>query len=475
MGIIGIRKEDKNVWERRVPVVPEEIKRLREDHGIHTMVQRSPNRAIPEREFLDAGAEMTEGIPDTPVVFAVKEIPIPLLRPGTTYIYFSHVIKGQDYNMPMLSRLMELGCDLIDYERITTSEGRRLVFFGKEAGQAGMIDTLWALGRHLEFEGLRTPFFEIRKTVEYDGLDDCKDHLREIGERIASDGIPDALTPLIMGFAGYGNVSQGAQEIFDLLPFIEITPDEVPSLKTSGNFSRNHLYKVVFKEEHMVARNEDEPSAPMSELPVGHFDLQEYYQHPERYHGVFDKFVPHITLLMNCIYWEERYPRLVTRSQVREIYAKDTYPTFRVVGDISCDYEGSIEVTLHSTESDHPTFIYDPDTDGIIERGEGRGLTIMAVDNLPAELPREASRRFSRSLFPFIPSIAGTDFTRPFHELTLVPEVKRALILHRGALTPDYHYLKDHLEEHTTIRSTIILSTTIRSTTNQIDKGDHHA
>lgn len=444
MKVIGIRKEDKNKWERRVPIVPAEVRTLAEDYGILTKIQHFPGRAIPEEDFLAAGAEVTADMPDSPIIFAVKEIPIPLLRKNTTYIYFSHVIKGQDYNMPMLARLSELGCNLIDYERIADSNGRRLVFFGKEAGQAGMIDSLWALGQHLEFEGLTTPFSDIRKTVEYDGLEDCSVHLHEVGERISNEGLPSNLCPLIVGFAGYGNVSKGSQEIFDILPHIEITPEEVISLKKSGNFSRNHLYKVVFKEEHMVQRNDDVPLGSEAK----DFDLQEYYDHPERYHGVFDRYVPHLTVLMNCIYWEERYPRLVTRDQVKQLYSESEYPTFRVVGDISCDYEGSIEVTLHSTDSDHPTFIYDPEADGIIERGQARGLTIMAVDNLPAELPKEASRRFSRSLYPFVPSIVETDFTKPFQQLSLRSEVKRALILHNGTLTPDYEYLNSPLAEH---------------------------
>jgi len=528
MNLIGIRKEDKNQWERRVPIVPEQVRSLLKEHTIRTMIQRSPNRAIGEDEFSSAGAEFTEDIPDAPVIFAVKEIPMDHLKKDRTYVFFSHVIKGQDYNMPLLKRLMELKCNLIDYERITDSSGRRLVFFGKEAGQAGMIDTLWTLGRRLSEENIPTPLSEIRKTVEYQGLDEAVAHIEEIGSRIRKDGLPGEVCPLIIGFAGYGNVSQGAQEILDHLPIQEIQPSQVERLKRDGDYSGNLLYKVVFKEQHMaelVSGNTEIPDdttgvapggaqerimegtaegiaeetmmgsmkvpagGPMKETmkgpaggpiegtlggptggtieeptggPIegtlegptgggggvnGAFDLQDYYDHPENYRGVFSTYVPYLTILMNCIYWDERYPRLVTKAQLREIYSDNVHPTFRVVGDISCDYEGSIEATLHSTESGNPTFIYDPSTDTINEEGQGFGLAIMAVDNLPAELPREASTRFSMSLYPFIPSIAKTDYSLPFNQLSLLPEVKRALILHQGKLTPDYQYLKEYVDD----------------------------
>ncbi|MCK4717380.1 MAG: hypothetical protein KAT70_01830, partial [Thermoplasmata archaeon] len=372
--------------------------------------------------------------PDTPVVFGVKEMPLDVFKSGTTYIFFSHVIKGQDYNMPMLRHMMGQGCGLIDYEKIADEHGRRLVFFGREAGQAGMIDTLWALGRRLEYEGWTTPFSDIEQTISYEGLEDVKAHLAKIGEKIHMEGLPEELCPLIVGFAGYGNVSLGAQDVFDVLPHETITPKQALALKKEGEYSNNVLYKVVFKEKHMA------------ELKGGgEFELQDYYQHPEKYRGIFAQYVSHLTVLMNCIYWEERYPRLVTKAQIKELFTADEHPTFRVVGDISCDYEGSIEATIHSTDSDHPTFVYDPFKDVIIEGKQGRGLTIMAVDNLPAELPREASIRFSKSLESFVEPMAKADYTVPFKELELPPEIKRALVLHQGKLTPDFEYIASFL------------------------------
>ena len=444
MNVIGIRKEDKNRWERRVPIVPKQVKGLRETHGIETRVQYSPNRAFTDEEYKEAGATIVPDVPDAQVVFAVKEIPLQYFRKGHTYVFFAHVIKGQEYNMPMLRRMMELNCTLIDYEKITDEKGRRLVFFGREAGQAGMIDTLWALGRRLEYETAATPFSEVKRTIDYQGLKEAKAHLKELGERIVREGLLEKLCPLIVGFAGYGNVSRGAQEVFDVLPHEEISPEEVEHLKNKGEYSSNVLYKVVFKEEHMVELKEHAKGRSEE------FDLQDYYDHPEKYRGVFSKYVPHLTALMNCIYWEKRYPRLVTKARVKELYSSQEYPTFRVVGDISCDYEGSIEATMHSTDPGHPTFIYDPFRDTIIEKGQGRGLTIMAVDNLPAELPRESSIRFSEALYPFVASIANADYSVPFDGLDLALEVKRAVIIYHGELTPDYKYIQQFVEEEVT-------------------------
>jgi saccharopine dehydrogenase (NAD+, L-lysine-forming) len=155
---IGIRREDKNVWERRVPVIPKHARQLQKDHGIKVWVQPSDIRVFPDAEFSQVGALVEEDLSACPVVFAIKEIPIRFFQPNRTYIFFAHVVKGQPYNMPMLKRVLELGCNLIDYEKVTDERGRRLIFFGRHAGLAGMIDSLWALGQRLDWEGIPNPF-----------------------------------------------------------------------------------------------------------------------------------------------------------------------------------------------------------------------------------------------------------------------------------------------------------------------------
>lgn len=432
---IGVRREDKSRWERRVPVIPEHAARLQKEHGIEVWVQPSEIRVFAEEEYIQAGATVQEDLSSCPVIFAVKEIPENFFEPGKTYVFFSHTIKGQPYNMPMLKRMLELGCTLIDYEKVTDERGRRLIFFGRHAGWAGMIDTLWALGQRLQWEGIPTPFAALRQTYQYANLSEAKEELQRVGEKITAEGLPPAITPLIIGIAGYGNVSRGVQEILDSLPVLEIEPGDVEAVATSGDFSRNHIYKVVFKEEHTVE--------PIS--PADRFVLQDYYDHPEKYRSVFEKYVPYLTVIMNCIYWEKKYPRLVTKAYLKRLYSGEEQPRLRVIGDVSCDIEGAIECTVHCTEPDEPVFVYDPFADRAIPGCEGRGPVVLAVDILPSELPRESSADFSRVLLDYIPAIAKADYSVPFEQLDLPPEIKRAVIAHRGELTPNYRYLEKFL------------------------------
>jgi alpha-aminoadipic semialdehyde synthase len=304
--ILGIRREDKNKWERRVAIKPEHVKELREKHGIDTIIQPSDIRIFKDYEYEKVGAKISEDVSSANVIFAVKEIPSDFFERNKTYVFFSHTIKGQDYNMPMLKKMMNLECNLIDYEKITDEKGRRLVFFGRYAGLAGMIDTLWAFGKRFESKEIKTPFSQIKKTIDYAGLDDAKNHLRKIGEKIKNEGLPESISPIIVGFAGYGHVSNGAQEILDILPVNEIKPGELGKIN-----SKNQIYKVVFKEEDIV-----EPISSESK-----FNLQEYYNKPDLYKSVFSKYLKNLSILMNCIYWDERYPRLITKDYLKKNYS----------------------------------------------------------------------------------------------------------------------------------------------------------
>nr|HPM25254.1 hypothetical protein [Phycisphaerae bacterium] len=136
--MIGIRREDKSQWEARVPLVPADVRVLIQEHGLAVQVQSSPIRRFAEAEYRAAGATIVDDLRACPIILGVKEIPPRYFEPGKTYVFFSHTIKGQPANMPMLKRLLELGCTLIDYERIVDEHGRRLVFFGRFAGLAGM-------------------------------------------------------------------------------------------------------------------------------------------------------------------------------------------------------------------------------------------------------------------------------------------------------------------------------------------------
>ncbi len=432
---IGIRREDKSEWERRVPVVPRDATDLQKEHGVQVVVQPSEIRAFSDEEFVGAGVAVEEDLSACSVVFGIKEMPKESFRAGKAYVFFAHVIKGQPYNMGMLQRMLDEGCTLIDYERVVDEENRRLIFFGWHAGVAGMINTLWSLGKRLAWKGVANPFTGLAQTRMYHDLAEAEAALGQVRTRIESDGLPDKVSPLIVGVAGYGNVSRGAQDVLDHLPTIELAPEEVAELAASGEYSRHHLYKVVFKEWHMV-----EPASPGTD-----FELQDYYGHPERYRGVFERYIPHLTVLANAIFWTSAYPRLVTKAFLKALFEKEGEPQLQVIGDISCDVEGAIECTVKSTEPGEPIYVYDPITEQVCDGHEGRGVVIMAVDILPSELPRESSTDFSRILRPFVPAIARCDFSAPFEACDLPPEIKRAVIVYQGKLTPDYAYLEEYL------------------------------
>ncbi len=422
----GIRREDKSRWERRVPLTPGHVRTLKEDHGVTCVVQPSEIRIFPDDAYREAGAEVKEDLSGCPVVLAVKEIPVNLLQPRTTYLFFSHTIKGQAHNMPLLKRLMELKCQLIDYERIEDSRGRRLVFFGRYAGLAGMIDTLWMLGQKLMQEGHTTPLQSIQPAHAYADLDEAKRHIREAGEALRLDA---DLSPLVVGFAGYGNVSLGAQEIFDLLPHETVEPDDLVAL------AGDRLFKVVFKEEHLVEPIRDGDT----------FQLQDYYAHPERYRPVFARHLPHLSVLVNCIYWEPKYPRLVTREDLRTLFEGTSKPRFRAIGDITCDVDGSIECTVKATGQDDPVYTCDPEADTFTDGIQAGGVSILAVDNLPCELPLDASRAFGDMLMPFLPALAGADMEMDISTVPIPDALKKATVVHHGRLTEAYSYLEEHV------------------------------
>ncbi len=431
---IGIRREDKNEWERRVPLVPGDVGRLVKN-GIEIWLQPSPLRIFPDEEYQKAGGIISENLDSCSTILAVKEIPSDFFESSKSYVFFSHTIKGQKSNMPLLKKMMELNCQLIDYELITDEQNRRLIFFGRHAGLAGMIDTFWALGKRLEWEGIPNLFSEIKMAHEYDSLEDAKSRITAVADKVRKEGIPPVLSPLICGFAGYGHVSQGAQEIFDLFPHELIAASDITTVNAAPKTAQEKLFKVVFKEEDLVESIE----------AAGTFELQDYYSNPQKYRSRFESYLPHLTVLVNCIYWDLRYPRLVTLDYLKQAYSIPHPPPLRVIGDISCDIEGSIQCTVKSTDPGNPVYVYNPVDSNITDGWKGCGPVIMAVDNLPCELAKEASESFSKVLTPFIQQLAQVDYRVPFEKLNIPGELHRGLILHNGELIPEYKHLSKYL------------------------------
>jgi alpha-aminoadipic semialdehyde synthase len=412
---IGIRREDKNRWERRTPLTPEHVAELVQEDGFSVAVQPSPLRIYPEEEYQDAGATVQEDLSDCRLVLGVKEVPPKLLLPKKPYMFFSHVIKGQAYNMPLLRRLLDLECTLMDYEMVVDHRGRRLIFFGRHAGYAGMVDALWALGQRMEIEDFDTAFAAVQPSHTYASVHEAAEFIStKVGRRIRQVGLNPALHPLVVGFTGGGNVSQGAQEILGRLPTVEVHPEDLPSLAEATQLSRKAVYKVVFRREHREN---------------------------------FSRHLPYLTVLVNGIYWEPSEPRLVTRADLRQLWDSSAQPRLRLLADISCDVEGSIEATVRATTPDDPVYVYDPATGQATSGVGGRGPIVLAIDNLPAEFPRDASEHFGDSLFPLLEKLVGADFNHDYAQLSLPQPVCSAVITHRGKLTPRYRHLEQALEK----------------------------
>lgn len=432
--IIGIRREDKNEWERRVPLVPGDVKELKEKYGIKTVVQPSKIRTFRDEEYENAGAEINENLSEAGVILAVKEIPRHLFEKNKTYVFFSHTIKGQPYNMDMLKQMMSLKCNLIDYERILNEKNQRLIFFGQYAGLAGMIETLHAYGQKIKLQGYDTPLAKIKQAYNYNSLEEAKKEIEKIGEEIDENGFPVELSPIVVGFAGYGHVSRGAQEIFNLLPHKVISGHILEEMHENFSSDNHNFYKVVFAEEDMVKPKQ------------GDFELQDYYRHPEKYESRFETYLPYLNILVNCIYWTEDYPRFVTKKYLKnETILKSNLP-LKVIGDITCDINGSIEITHKATMPDHPTYTYFAEDDRFEDGTQRTGVTVMAVDNLPCEFPKESSKEFSSVLKNFVNDMISADFKQDIDRLKLPYPLKQGLILHKGELTKEYLYMNEFIK-----------------------------
>jgi len=415
--------------------MPETLAAL-QDQGVDVSVQSSAQRVINDTNFEQAGITVRDNLEDRRVVVGIKEIPPEKIAADTVYCFFAHVIKGQPYNMPMLARLMAAGSTLIDYERIVDDQNRRLVFFGRHAGLAGMINTLWVLGLRLANEGLDTPLDVLQQARCYNNLTHAKQALKTVGTSIADQGLPVQLHPLVVGIAGYGNVAHGAEEILDILPFQTLTPEQLAATSSIDALSYNQIYKVIFKEADIVAPND----------PLQPFDLNDYYAHGrQKYHAIFSRYLTHLTVLVNCNYWDERYPRLVTREDCLRLWGTGRTPKLKVIGDLACDVDGAVACTRKAAYPDRPLYCYDPISDTVSDGLAGDGPVVMAVEILPTELPLESSRHFSRALEPYLLDLVKADYRVPLAELVLPEEIKRAVIVYRGELTPQYRYLTTHL------------------------------
>jgi alpha-aminoadipic semialdehyde synthase len=443
--VVGVVREAYNKWERRAPLCPVHVQRLARD-GIQVLVQPSDRRVFTNSEYEKAGATITEDLSPASVIFGVKQIPVEKLLPERTYVFFSHVIKAQPENMELLDAVLERNVRLIDYETITKGgrrDGPRLVAFGGFAGRAGMISAIRGLGERLLCLGYSTPFLNMGSAYMYPSLKSGKDAVAEIGSLISSHGLPEDFAPCVFAFTGNGNVSRGAQEVFEHgLPHEWVKVEDLPHLPKRTDI----VYGCVVEEEGMVERiDKGKP-----------FSRQEYYSNPELYQGRFHTdVVPYVSCLVNCTYWDHRYPRLLTKGQIKSLRGEgegaggDGNKKMIAVSDISCDIEGSVEFLTKSSYIEAPFFMYDPVEDATSGDLDGNGVLMCGVDILPSELPRESSMHFGDAMIDYVVPLATSDGSLPFSDQLrdIPPELHGACIAANGELTPSFSYIESMRKE----------------------------
>ncbi|KAJ2436212.1 hypothetical protein IWW41_000379 [Coemansia sp. RSA 2522] len=428
--VLGIRREDKNRWERRVALTPSHVKRLIRETGARVLVQPSNTRIFNNSSFERAGAKIEEDLTKADAILGIKEVPIDKLIANKTYMLFSHTHKGQAYNMDSLREFLGRNIRLIDYELMTDQKGKRLVLFGTHAGYAGMIDGLHGLGQRLLALGYNSPLIHMGQAHVYPNLECVATKLRHVADIISDQGLPDAFAPMVFTFTGAGNVTKGARAIFDRLPHDNITVDELPKI-VADRFNpryKNRLLALQVSAQDYVER-----------IDGGSYDRAEYREFPDRYRSVFaQKIAPYTTMLVNGIYWESRYPRLMTTKDLADIQRRrELKSRMLAIADISCDIGGSLEFMSHASTIDSPFFYVDA-VNGVEHKDiEKPGVQINSIDNLPTELPFEASKHFGDSLYPYAKALALGNLSDPV--------LSRAVICQNGKLEAPHAHLEKNL------------------------------
>ncbi|XP_030470421.1 alpha-aminoadipic semialdehyde synthase isoform X1 [Syzygium oleosum] len=446
-GVVGILSESSNKWERRVPLTPSHCARLllggKDKTGVaRIIVQPSTKRIHHDALYEDVGCEISDDLSECGLILGIKQPKLDMILPDRAYAFFSHTHKAQKENMPLLDKILAERASLYDYELIVSEHGKRLLAFGKYAGRAGLIDFLSGLGQRYLSLGYSTPFLSLGGSYTYSSLAAAKAAVISVGEDIATQGLPSGICPLVFIFTGSGNVSAGAQEIFKLLPHTYVEPSRLPELfqmardptQTAKRSKRVfQVYGCVVTCQDMVGHKD----------PSRDFDKADYYAHPEHYSPIFhEKVAPYASIIVNCMYWEKRFPRLLSNEQLRGLIKKGC-PLIGIA-DITCDIRGSMEFVNQTMSIESPFFRYNALCDSYHHDMEGDGVICSAVDILPTEFAKEASRHFGDILSEFIGKLASSV------DIAQLPEhLRRACVAHRGRLTALFEYIPRMRESDT--------------------------
>jgi alpha-aminoadipic semialdehyde synthase len=400
-------------------------------------------RCYTDNQYERVGCILTNDITSADLIIGVKEVPLDNLYPEKSYMYFSHTIKGQPANMPALKDILEKRIRLFDYECIKeakTDNPQRLVAFGRFAGLAGGFDFLQGIGEFLLHKQISTPFLHTGYSYMYPSVDDAKDSLRKIGEMIKKKHLPRELCPFIVGFTSNGRVSKGAQEVLECLPHEYVDPNDLERLFKSEP-RRDIIYLTIIESKHMYVHKES-----------GQFNRDDFYSNPQNYISTFaDKFVPYISILYHCMFWDVKHPKILTFEEGQRLTQENK---FRLLGisDITCDMNGSIDYLQKFTTIEKPFFTIDTKTNILeddLNKITDTSILYHAVDHLPAEFPIDASKHFSERLTPFIENILKSEYPCDYNGQSDLPlEILNSCETWNGKLMPKYQYLFKELGKH---------------------------
>ncbi|MBX7203076.1 MAG: alanine dehydrogenase [Bacteroidia bacterium] len=398
MVTIGIIREEKKPYDKRVAFLPEQCTELTERFpGIRILVQPSPHRCVADELYAEAGFELKEDLSECDILFGVKEVPVEALIDGKTYLFFSHTIKKQPHNRKLLRTILQKNIRLIDYETLVWHDGGRVLGFGRYAGIVGTHNGFLTFGR-------KTGNFDLQPAWK------CANY-KALVEQYRTLSLP----PVRIALCGDGRVAHGCLELLRAIGIREVTPQE---------FLEEQFHVPVY----VHLRPEDFYAHKDGEV----WDKADFYHQPENYISSFRPYTRVCDLMINAIFWHEKIPRFFSKEDMK---ARDFQ--IKVIADISCDINGSIPATLRDTTIEDPVFGYHPLTESEEAPYLKNTIDIMAVGNLPCELPYDASKGFGEQLLRHVmgPLLGKADD----------PVIQGATLTHDGKLLPKYAYLHDYV------------------------------
>lgn len=397
---LAILKETKTPPDKRVPITPVQVDIIEELFpGTKVMVQSGFDRCFKNDEYEYLKVPIIEEVFDCDILLGVKEVKIEKLIPYKTYMFFSHVGKKQPHNRELLRAILEKKITLIDYEYLTRPNGMRIVAFGYWAGVVGAYNAL-------RVRAEVTNNFKLKPAHKCYGIDEMYAGLRKV-----------TLQPIKILVTGGGRVASGAMETLAALKIRQVTYKEY----LNETFDEPVVCQI--EPVHYVQRKDGVP-----------FEIQHFFANPEMYESKFKRFQKVTDIFIACHFWDPKSPHFITEEDLQD-------PDFRIsiIADVSCDIGGPIASTIRPSDIENPFYDYNPKTGKEEPAFSGEGnITVMAVDNLPGELPRNASRDFGRDLIKHVfPALLGNDDDGI---------IERATIARNGKLTPKFSYLQDYVD-----------------------------